>query len=65
MVGWWEDGGGGEDFGLDKYFSSFLFIFPQSETSSCQMEAVGRVWEALDKLSVDNPEEYKHVSAHL
>ena len=47
------------------YISDVVFIFPQSETPSCQMEAVGRVWEALDKLSVDNPEEYKQVSAHL
>ena len=29
------------------------------------MEAVGRVWEALDKLSVDSPEQYKQASAHL
>lgn len=26
------------------------------------MEGVARVWEALDKLSVENPEEYKQAS---
>ena len=29
------------------------------------MEAVGRVWEALDKLSLDSPEQYKQASANL
>ena len=26
------------------------------------MDAVGRVWQALDKLSMDDPEQYKQVA---
>ena len=38
------------------YFSHARFFI------LCNMEAVGRVWQALDKLSVDDPEQHKQVA---
>ena len=40
----------------------FCIFHAQDFSISCNMEAVGRVWQALDKLSLDHPEQYKQVA---